>query len=168
MDFLAGTLPGWITAGGMTTIAGVLAWYLLGRGKLANEAKKIATDDAADIRDHYAEEVRQLRAAMEAQSTRHRGELEAADNRHKEAIRDAEQAHRDCEAARDELREKVSALKDQVAGLVRLLLQNSASGVLNLDPRLVSKDVLEAAQRVEQLFAPKVDPAPGGDEAEAS
>lgn len=152
---LTGTVAGWVTAGGVTTIAAILAYVYIWRGRIAVDAKRVANENEADIRDHYADEVRQLRQQLERQSTRHGRVLRVAEGRARQAALDAEARHEQCVRDRDELRDKVWALKDQVSGLVRLLLQNSAAGTLILSADQVSNAVREAAERVDRLFAPK-------------
>jgi flagellar motility protein MotE (MotC chaperone) len=68
---ITGTIPQWITAGGMVSFLGILAKWHLGQKKIAVdalqvrvEAKRVENADAADVRDHLADEVKELRAEL--------------------------------------------------------------------------------------------------------
>lgn len=149
-DFL-GSLPAWITAGGMVTLVGVVLTHLRGLRKLKIEARQVDINavqvdktDGADIRDHYAEEVRQLREQLNGQGERHRLAQEASDRRHEECVRE-----------REILRDQVRALKDLVSGLRRIITQASASRAIRIageEPGEIPEDILAAAERVEELF----------------
>lgn len=171
-DF-AGTLPGWITATGITTLVGVVLHFILGRRKLGIDEKKIDNENEADIRDHFAEEISGLRASLESSSHRHlererltdhrhRRALASVENRYRRLLTESDEKHDHCQQELSVQRDQVQALKEQQSGLVRLILQNSASGVLRLDDSGVSDFVREAAERVELVFKPR--PDEGGDE----
>lgn len=145
----AGTLPGWITSAGVLGLLGLLVRYQLGVKKLEIEAKQVsinaaATDNAdeADIRDHYADEVRQLRTRLDDQSKRHGDDLEKVENR-----------LRECRDREEELLDSVRALKDTVSGLIRIIAQASASQAISLSPA-ASAEITAAARRVQMLFIP--------------
>jgi hypothetical protein len=65
---ILGTIPQWITAGGVMGFFGMLIRWHLGQRKLSIEARKvevtaaeIANRDKADERDHFSEEMSALR-----------------------------------------------------------------------------------------------------------
>lgn len=69
---LIGTIPQWLTFGGVATILGIVLRYRLGLRKLAVEADQVKVNarqvdnaDAADVRDHFAEEIQNLRAELQ-------------------------------------------------------------------------------------------------------
>lgn len=149
----AGTLPGWITSGGVIGILALFLRYNLGirklrieAGRVEVEANEVSDRDEADIRDHYADEVRQLRERLDRQSERHREILAASDLKHE-----------DCQRDREQLREDSRSLKDIVRGLIRIITQASASKAILLDSH-ASAEVLAAARRVELLFEPITNP----------
>lgn len=155
-DVLEAARP-WLSTTALTASAiflGLLLKHHLGLKRIALDKEIAGNADEADIRDHYADEVRQLRERLDGQSERHRIATETETERHKEEMAAADRRHEECVNAREELREKVWALKDQVMGLVRLLITNSARGTLALSEDEVSGHVREAAERVERLFAP--------------
>jgi len=160
-----GTLPGWITSAGVLSILGIIVRWHLGQRKLQIEAQQVEVNalgvrntDEADIRDHYAEEVKQLREQLNGQGERHRNQILAIEQRHREQMDAAERRHDDCVKIREELRDQVSALKDLVAGLRRVIVQASASQAISIagtKPGEVPEDILAAALRVEEVFRPK-------------
>jgi hypothetical protein len=105
-----GTLPGWITAGGITAILGIVCKTWLGGAKLR-------LDSEGNIRDHYAKEVASLRAQLISVQSTAAAMLAAANQRYDEAITAADKRHSQCEEECERLRERVSDLSDEVAGL---------------------------------------------------
>lgn len=176
-DFLGGAgrvlevVRQWSIPGLLAAILAIVLRYRLGARKLEIDAQAVDVSalevrqaEEANIRDHYAEEVRQLRERIDSQAERHRRERDEDEVRHRLALAAADQAHKDCVEAREDLRDKVSALKDQVAALIRIILQNQVSGALRLDPENLPPEIREAAQRVDAIFArqlgkPKEDPS---------
>jgi len=70
-------------------------------------------------------------------------------------IKELKDEVRKCEGHRDDDREKIWALKDLCAGLNRVILANSAAGVLVIDQTpdgYVSDEVRRATLKVEELF----------------
>jgi len=137
----------WISPVALTAILGLVIKWQYGIRKLRIEARsveiqavEIADRDEADIRDHYADEVRQLRERLDAQAGRHRDDLNAVEQRHEE-----------CRRERDDLRDDSRKLKDIVAGLIRIITQASASKAILLDSA-ASDYVRDAAKRIDILF----------------
>lgn len=124
-DFI-GTLPGWITAisttGGMVTL--VVAYWRRGVS-----LKSLDNAEHADIRDHYAEEVK----------------------RYAEELQRVTERQRECEERESRLRERVTYLENELNGLIRLIAQNSANRVLQLGDD-VPEDIRAAAQRVDNIL----------------
>ncbi len=151
-----------------TTLVGIFSLLLRAQilnRRAANEERKVEVDAEKGIRDHYADEVSQLRATVIRQGERHRDEMIAADKHWREAVQAAEERHEECQKSRDELRKafllagdesrsQIEALRDLVAGLQRVILQNSAAGVLSLGDS-ASPEVRAAAERVDALFPRK-------------
>lgn len=126
-------------------------------------AKEVDDKDIADIRDHYADEVRQLRDQLQRQSERHfnerqsdlqrfREDLTLAETRHRETLLVADRAHQECVDVREKLNEQVTKLKSQVEGLIRMIVTNQARGALLIDPDEMPQEIREAAERVEDIF----------------
>lgn len=144
--FLEAIRP-WVSPAALLAILGVVVRWQLGLRKLKIQAdqvevsaQEVSNKDEADIRDHYADEVRQLRERMDRQSERHREILQESDRKHEE-----------CQKDRERLREDSSSLKDIVRGLIRIITQASASQAIFLGPE-ASAEIRAAAKRVESLF----------------
>lgn len=105
-----GTLPGWITAGGMCGLLGIVvkAWM---------DGKKLWVDSEKGIRDHYAKEVGSLRVQLIAVQESAAKMLAAAAARYEEAITAADARHERCEDDCARLRIRVSELSNEVEGL---------------------------------------------------
>lgn len=171
-----GTVPGWITSGGIMGILGLLIYWQLGNKKIGVDSTLAVNVDRADIRDHYAGEVASLRNRIDEQAQRHgtnvaaveeryKGLLEDAERRYKRAVAEveehyrkaldaAEQRHEDCLADRDKLRDVVNELKDEVAGLRRQFATASSDQVISLGRTGMpapSTAVLESAYRVKDI-----------------
>lgn len=150
--FLESVRP-WISPVALLGILGLVVRWQHGIRKLAIEARRVDITaaevdlkDEADIRDHYADEVRQLRERLDAQSERHRVILAGSEERHEQ-----------CKREREELRDDARKLKDIVAGLIRIITQASASKAILLDST-ASTYVRDAAKRIDMLFAPREEP----------
>lgn len=168
-----GTLPGWITGASSSALAAIVAWYLLGKRKIQVQAEtvkveafKVETADEADIRDHYAEEVRQLRQRLDEQSHRHTRALNAAETRHRRALasveqryqralRDADSRNAECQREREEDRREMERLREDVKGLRAQLLQLGDSS-LALFP--IKPDATDEAGGPPRLTTPKEEP----------
>lgn len=164
-DF-AGTLPGWITAISTSTGVVTLITMYWRRGialRKLNIEQKIADNvDAADIRDHYADEVQKLRDRLDAQSLgfkarldendeHYRGIIDRLERRYAEAAEASQQRHEECMADREKLRSEVGILRNEINGLVRVITQASIDRVIALGEE-VSDDVRQAAERAQQYI----------------
>lgn len=107
-----GTLPGWITAGGVCGLLGIIikAWI---------DGKRVWVDSEKGIRDHYATEVASLRAQVIAVQASSAAMLAAANERYDEAVTNADARHERCEEECANLRLRVRELSDEVEGLRR-------------------------------------------------
>lgn len=150
--FLEAIRP-WISPTVLLAILGIIVKWQYALRKLRIEADQVEVSalgvrnaDEADIRDHYADEVRQLRERLDAQAARH-----------KDVLQDSEDRHEQCKRERDEIREDARKLKDIVAGLIRIIVQASASQAIRLDSS-ASNYVRDAAQRIDILFTPREEP----------
>ncbi len=96
---MVGTIPGWITAAGSISILGVVLRYRLGWRKLDVEAQAVQVTAAnvreADIRDHYADEVKRL----------------------SEWVAAVDAAYEDCKREREDARAEAHKFRQQVAQL---------------------------------------------------
>lgn len=158
MNFAPSTLAGWFTAiGSMGSLATILIAFLrwdLGRGRLAIDRKKQHDTDEADIRDHYADEVRQLRERLDTQSGRFKKDLQELEDRYKRLLQDSERRHDQCQEDRDQLKIRVEDMGDEIRGLVRLIAQNSVNSVLQMGDS-VPEDIKAAAERVQGILKDK-------------
>jgi hypothetical protein len=158
VSFAPSTLAGWFTAigsmGSLATLMTLLLRWDLGRGKLSIERQKQHDTDEADIRDHYADEVRQLRDRLDAQSGRFKKDLQELEDRYKRLLHDSERRHDQCQEDRDQLKERVENMSDEIRGLVRLIAQNSANAVIRMGDD-VPDDIKNAAERVELILKDK-------------
>lgn len=178
-----GTVPAWITSGGVMGLFGLGIYWHLGSRKVSIEGRATDNIDKADIRDHYANEVASLRAQVIAQGERHAATIAEAEGRHKAAIAEiegrykkllseaeehyrnalqaAEDRHEDCMRDREALRAEVQTLKDEIEGFRRQWLAQSADRIIALgEPGgpSPSEDVLGSAHRVRGIVA-----SPGAD-----
>lgn len=187
-----GTVPGWITSGGIMGILGLLIYWQLGNRKISVDSDVQQNVDKADIRDHYADEVAALRKRLDeagqrnvlAQTqieeryktlltvaeTRYRTATAEIEEHYKGALKAAEQRHDECVADRDALRNEVRALYDEVAGLRRQITTQATDRVLALGQAGAeppSEHVLGAAERMKDRLDNGTPPE-GGDSAEES
>lgn len=139
----------WLSPVVLLAILGVVTrnYQALRKANTADKALDVAAEETA--RDAYASAVRGFREEVRALKKEHGSDREEWERRHNE-----------CERARDEFKERVEALRDLVGGLNRVILQNSAAGVLVIEGTpdgYASEEVRRAAQRVDRLFAPKAE-----------
>lgn len=134
-----------MNAGTINIVLNLLG-VLLGGGALVgvlrflNNRQSIRNADEADIRDHYADEVAQLRGQLVILEKHYRDMLASSDKRHAE-----------CEDARTEMRGRVSDLENHVKGLEAQIRQYSSETVLKLAGQQPSDHVVEAARRVKDI-----------------
>jgi hypothetical protein len=102
--------------------------------------RKLDHEAEASLRDDYAEAVKGFRE-----------EVAALKEDHRKDMAEMRQRNEECDKDRDHLREKVSALRAYADGLYRVILQNSASKVLELGD-FPSPEIKRAAERVDRLF----------------
>lgn len=84
---LLGTIPGWITSAGVIALLGIVLRYRLGSRRLSIEGQKQHDADAADRRDHIAEEM----AALRTNISLLRKELHDCEEQCREQIRDLQE-----------------------------------------------------------------------------
>lgn len=140
---LLGTIPQWITAGGLVTLIAAVLKYKIGWRKLSNE-------DEADIRDHYAQEVAALRAELNQQEKNFRD----AETHLRDLLRASDVRHEECERARADSRREVEGLHREIEGMRRQIIRYSADGVLMLNEQ-PSEAVRSAAERVKKIAEDK-------------
>jgi septal ring factor EnvC (AmiA/AmiB activator) len=127
MPDLMGTVPQWISAAALVSLLGVIFKYRLG-------VKQLINVDTADIRDHYAEELK----------------------RKTDEIERVEQRQHACEAREQALRERVRELEDELAGIKRAIAQYSADRMIVLEdrprpPSETTPDAAASAPRVKRI-----------------
>lgn len=134
---ILGTVPGWITAGSMVTLLGLIFRHL-------QTMKKLALGDTSDIRDHYAREVERLTAKLASRDTQF-AELE----KHlRDMSRSSDDRHAECVREREALREELAGIKAQIRAA-------STDRVLFLEDRCAkpseeAPQSLAAAQRLKE------------------
>jgi hypothetical protein len=131
---LIGTIPQWITAGGLITIIGYVLLHRRGMRKLAIEAQQvninadaIAGQERKDIRDHYAQEVNRyamqvvgLREELEACETKCERRIDALEAEHERRI--AKLERRNKELLREVWGEKTQRVAEQIS-LINVILR---------------------------------------------
>jgi biopolymer transport protein ExbB/TolQ len=132
-----GSVPAWITAGGVATLVWVVINGGLGWRKLRNA-------DESDIRDHYADEVKALREKLNRQEQH----FMALETHWREMVDASDRRHEECEAARQTLRVELSAMHDEIAGLKRQIAASSADTVIRLGDAPLAQ---ESAERVKKI-----------------
>jgi hypothetical protein len=140
---LLGTIPGWITSGGVIAGLGILVKRELGLKKLSIDSSAQEATSESAIRDHYSKEVARLTSNLT--------ELEA---RYRKLLDESEARHEKCVGDRDALREQVDALEDKWRGLLRVVTQASIDKVL-LIPGIENEtfgNMRDVAERVDQII----------------
>lgn len=151
--FLESVRP-WLTFGGVVGIIAILAKLYIGKRGADTAEKKVDAEVAAELRDDYAKEVAALRDERRRDNDSHRKEIESLKDSHRKDMQDMERRNLECDKDRDQLRDKVDALRDYADGLYRVILQNSAAGVIALGD-FPSDEIRRAAEKVDSLFKPK-------------
>jgi hypothetical protein len=112
-----GTIPQWISASGIAALVYVFFWRQVSLKKVDVEAQQVQVNavtahhaDEADIRDHYAREVHDLR----------------------ELARTMSADHEECKRERDEFRREVARLDGKLVGITRQFIhyQQVTKGVI--------------------------------------
>jgi hypothetical protein len=130
----------WASPVALLAILGVVSrhYAVIRRANTADKEAELKGEGS--LRDAYAAAVRGFREEVGALKEQQRTEMDEMRRRNEE-----------CDKDRDVLRDKVSALRDYADGLYRVILQNSASGVLALG-NFPSPEIRAAAERVDALF----------------
>lgn len=139
-----GTIPQWISAGGVVGVLYIVAHVYLGKSQLGIksqqvhlEGEKIEIEGDAKLREHFAEELKRLTA-----------QIKSAEER----VDRAEDRQRKCEQREERLRRRVAHLEDEVTGLHRIIAFNSSALLLASDGR-PSEAVREASIAVLEKLA---------------
>jgi hypothetical protein len=103
MNDLLGTIPQWLTALGI----GSFFVALLRRDV---QVRGLRNADTADIRDHYADELKALRDRLDIADKRYLEAMKLADSRWEESNR----RHEECVKEREDLRDELTGLKRQI------------------------------------------------------
>lgn len=129
-EFL-GTLPGWITAAGMATLAGKVLSYKLGIKKVEVDAEQVRvtaqTTSNSDIRDHYAQEVSRL----------------------VEVVKEATRENEDCRRERDELHMKVISLEEKLIGITRQFVTFQMETAKAIPPGEMTPNIREMLEKLQ-------------------
>lgn len=104
------------------TALGVVLRYKLGQ-------QKLAADSEADIRDHYADEVKALREKLNLQEQYFRG----LETHLRGLIDESDRRHSECEAARVEDRRERSRMQDEIDGMKAQIRAASTDRVLRME-----------------------------------
>lgn len=112
MPDLLGTVPQWITAGGIIGFLGLIVKWRLGERSLSNA-------EQADIRDHYADELASLRKQIIDMGEHHLGRERELDDRWRKLLTDSEDRHSECVRQREELAARVREIEDRQIGTIR-------------------------------------------------
>lgn len=140
----------WSIPGILLGILGIASRHYLLSRKASLEDRRLTVEAEAGIRDDYAVAVRGFREEISALKEEHRNEFAKLKESHRLDMDEMRHRHAECDTDREKLREKVSALRDYASGLYRIILQNSASGVLALGD--MPDHIKDAAARVDRLF----------------
>lgn len=141
---LAGTVPQWLTGGGVFALVGL--WW---RRDIA--LRKISSSEAGDLRDHYAEELGSVR--LERVSDRE--EALKVERHLREMIQLSDRRHEECENARVEDRKERARMQEDIDGLKRQVPEASANMLLVLEgngkPSEVAPHAAASAERVKKI-----------------
>lgn len=164
---ILGTIPGWITSGGILTLIGILLRNQvqnrrLGIDKLAAEAVAdvsvggLLATEVKELRDRLDKQSTKFEAALDAVKKQHADAMDEQDRRHRDAMDASERRHEECLKDREGLRGEVSILRDEINGMVRVITQASIDRVVMLGD-VVPNDIKDAAARAQQLITKEVE-----------
>ena len=142
----------WGTTIGVVTGLGLIVRLYLGKRHADVTDRRARSEAETEIRDDAIQELRNLREEVRLLRKSHREEIEDIKDGHRKDVEAFDARHRKCEEEREQLREKLTALRAYADGLYRIILQNSAAGVLSLGDLSASDDVKRAAEAVDALF----------------
>lgn len=140
---ILGTLPGWITSGGVVALLVTLV-------KRGVQMRGLENADVADIRTHWATELKALRDRQDS-ADRRDAEREKS---YAAALKLAEERWQESSARHAECEEQRSKLFDELAGLKRQIAQYSANRLLILEdgpPGASAPDAMASAKRVKDI-----------------
>lgn len=152
-----GTLPAWISASTLLGIFGVLVRRELGLKKIEVEAdqvnvsaRKIETDEAANIREHWAGEVQRLQDALAAQDGRHNDALTAMEARHAKEMKNNADRQERCEQERERLALRVTEIEQELKGVMAQVRMAGAEQMVLLaaSGQELPPHAVEAARRI--------------------
>jgi chromosome condensin MukBEF ATPase and DNA-binding subunit MukB len=129
----------------------MLLKFYVDRRKLNLADRKLKVESGALERDAYSQEVRLLRDELRTERAAQRAEVEQLKKSHREDMEEMSRRNEECDRDREALRDKVEALREYADGLYRVILQNSAAGVLQLGD-FPTEEIKRAAERVDSLF----------------
>jgi predicted nucleic acid-binding Zn-ribbon protein len=130
----------WLSPVMLLAILGVVTRHYATVRRANTADRAIDVDAEGSLRDAYAAAVRGFREEVAALKEDHRRDMEEMSRR-----------NRECDDDRELLRDRITALRAYADGLYRVILQNSASGVIALGD-FPSEEIQRAAERVDQLF----------------
>lgn len=110
---------------------------LLGGGALGivlryiNRRAEIHNQDEANIRDHYAGELKALREKLDSQEEHFR----AMEKHWREMLEASDRRHQECEEARQALRREIDKMHAELTGLKRQISEYSADKMIELVER---------------------------------
>lgn len=141
-----GSIPQWITAGGMVGVGGMFLRFILGRKRLTNA-------DTADLRDHYAEELTSLRKQIIDIGQHHLEREREIDDRWRRLLAESEDRHSECVRQREALGLKVqdmetrqSELHQRQLGMVRQFLHFQQRIVEVLPEQFKTQAIIQAVE----------------------
>ena len=152
-----GTIPGWITAGGMVALLTVVVRRELGLKKIAVEAeqvhvnaRQVENEDDADIRKHWAGEVQRLQDALAAQDGRHNDALMALETRHAREMQHNADRQERCEQERERLALRVTEIENELKGVMAQVRMAGAEQMVLLaaSGEELPPHAVEAARRI--------------------
>lgn len=150
VDF-TGTLPGWITAGAVISIFGMMLRNQVHNRKLGIERFSAENVAAGAIGELYAEEVKALRTRLDDHSRMAKEALADMEARYKALLEESNHRHDECERERVKLHSEVAVLRKEIDGLVRVITQASIDRVIMLGDD-VPEDIRSAAFRAQQFI----------------
>lgn len=143
-----GTIPQWLTAGGVLGLFGWFARMQLGNRKLAIEAKQVEIAAEGGLRDHFANEVQSLRNQIIKMSQHHLDREREIDDRWRTLLRESEERHDECVKQREELRREVEEIRERQIGTIRQFITFQREIVRLLPDNMKSPEIIQALENL--------------------
>lgn len=126
-----GTIPQWITAISSTTLAGALVTLIAKWWQRGISLKGLENADEADIRDHYADELRRLT----------------------DLVKEITKEHEECKRQREELRAAYNEIDRKLVGVTRQFVAFQLETAKAIPPENLTPSIRGMLEQLNALAA---------------